>query len=1311
MQASSAMADAHAHDAHAHDAHGHEDQGIEHQREHLKHEVHHYAHILSEQGPMNITFVHNNTLLGLQHLHFEQAVVEAEHVLGSKGYEPIENFRRYHREGRIADKQIDRALEDRHDTFDLDGAAAQVGGVPVLRRAILRAHMVHGVDALSPEALRLAEQDGALQQPQADLPQAMRQKLRLAAETQLRSDLANLGRSHTLAGWVGGLLGLDLEGAARAQALAGESSGANAEAVLAALGIPAAARTGYLSLLDRKLGDAASPETRAAMLACEADLVQEVARRHWGVDGKVAALEHFFAEHPERFAVLGLWQAALAQAGLDDPLGVSDPVSLEGIEPELDAAERIGQLVRVAQDDGGALPILLPSKLMQQLGAVLDHLEHAPQAGADVHELVEAVRSHLGDRHLGARGVEALQQLAARTKDASLSAVTADILSRQPAPRRQAQVSAWLAEDLAAFHHGRTHLAWLGSLSGEDLIERVNHYMVRVCSAFMDEGLAAWRMPERHLGFFTAWRRHALVDQGFDLEGLGHAWRSELEALPERADDAVIALLGKLGVPQAAWGEYLGRSLAELKGWAGLTFWYETHPKHYKQAVQPTDTLQYLAVRLFVSWAIVRQLSAEHWSVGPDLESLRRHFEIHGDEYFVRKALYGHQLTDAWAERARQALRRGAKDLIAMVADAAWLHREQNQGLAQAGQTAWRLFRLAQLLGWSGAELAALSDTERGAVLQALDDFPSAKQSPVWLVAYERHYRDEILNALSQNRGRGRWAQGRTRRPRSQLVLCIDEREENIHRHYGELDPDHETLGAAGFFGVAQSFTALDDHLPTPLCPAVATPAHRILEIPRNDALHAEYPVHKRRHKWMEVLGGAMWEIKRNLAGSFFLVQLSGLFMAVPLVGRVFAPRAFAGFSGSMRDAIVPPVRTRVTHVRMDDKQVKALDLHTDGLPVGFAIPEATDRVEAQLRNWGLTYQFARIVVICAHRSYSVNNPHENAHDCGACGGKPGGHNSRLFAALANDPQVRTALRERGIDIPDDTWFVGAEHNTCTSRILSYDTQDIPASLRADWQLVSADLEEARRRGARERCRRFGSAPKDDTLEVSARHVEVRSEDLSQVRPEWGHCTNAFAVVGRRCVTQGIFLDRRGFIISYDPTQDADGKILERILLAVGPVGAGINLEYYFSTVDPDSYGCGTKVPHNVTGMVGVMAGAHGDLQTGLPRQMTEVHEAMRLQLIVDAPMAILGEIYGRQAGIRQLLDNQWVHLIAHDPATGEFNMFVPGVGFVKWDEPLVPLPEVKDSYEWFKGKYECFLPPARIAEPTTRWKSPSQVH
>jgi len=296
---------------------------------------------------------------------------------------------------------------------------------------------------------------------------------------------------------------------------------------------------------------------------------------------------------------------------------------------------------------------------------------------------------------------------------------------------------------------------------------------------------------------------------------------------------------------------------------------------------------------------------------------------------------------------------------------------------------------------------------------------------------------------------------------------------------------------------------------------------------------------------------------------------------------------------------------------------------------------------------------------------------------------------------MANRPEVRARLRERGIALPDTTWFLGGLHDTTTDEVHLYDLDDVPARLRGELSALRGALDRARALSAHERCRRFDSAPGMLSPTQALRHVEARAADLGQPRPELGHAMNAVCIVGRRALTRGLFLDRRAFLISYDPRRDASGAIIERLLLAAAPVGAGISLEYYFSHVDNERHGCGTKLPHNLTGLLGVMDGAESDLRTGLPRQMVELHEPMRLLLVVEASVTVLSAILERQPALRELVAQAWVQLVSVDPTTGAQRRFTPR-GFQPVDTPDTPLPRAASSPDWYAGQ-RGFLPPALI--------------
>jgi uncharacterized protein YbcC (UPF0753/DUF2309 family) len=296
---------------------------------------------------------------------------------------------------------------------------------------------------------------------------------------------------------------------------------------------------------------------------------------------------------------------------------------------------------------------------------------------------------------------------------------------------------------------------------------------------------------------------------------------------------------------------------------------------------------------------------------------------------------------------------------------------------------------------------------------------------------------------------------------------------------------------------------------------------------------------------------------------------------------------------------------------------------------------------------------------------------------------------------MANHPEVRERLAERGISIPTSTWFIGGYHDTGTDEVLYFDVDAIPSTHRSKLEALKRTVDRARALDAHERCRRFEHIELDATPDEALRHVEARAADLGQPRPELGHATNFLCIVGKRETTRGLFFDRRAFLCSYDPEQDPTGKILEGILRPAIPVCAGINLEYLFSYVDPTIYGCGSKLPQNVSALLGVMDGHASDLRTGLPWQMVEIHEPLRLLTIVEAPVARLTAAIDALPDSKRLVENGWVHLVALDPSDHELYRLGP-TGY----EPYRPLGNelatAPRSIDWYRGRRD-HLPFARI--------------
>ncbi len=838
---------------------------------------------------------------------------------------------------------------------------------------------------------------------------------------------------------------------------------------------------------------------------------------------------------------------------------------------------------------------------------------------------------------------------------------------------------------------------FLKSITGEDILNDLRPVIIRHVGLFLDGGMASWRYIDRSKGFYDAWRQIAKYDLTSVFEDF-RDWHDTIDGLSDDPLDTMIFELRRTGVPQEKWAQYIERIALELPGWAGMFLWHANNSDEAN-----IKMVDYLAVCLVLERLFAQRLCGRIWQLEASQDMFRWYFRKHRSEYLVRHALFNTQLPEYLITRAhklvlRQYSKANVYDDWVDLADMIWTWQHSPAADKPTGYSvhgsAWSLFRLSQQLSLTGHFISGLDADQVEKIFTCLDLAQGEYGSFLWLQAYERNYREKIFNAVRQNKGRGCW---RTRqgvgvaRPSAQITFCMDDREEGIRRHLEELDPSIETLGAAGFFGVAVNWRGLDDSSDSPLCPIVVTPAHAIYEQAKPDQKSVEQEHRQRRQSRLWIKDLLHLETRRNILGTGLLIFLSAPFSLLTLVGKTLFPGRFGKWVQNNRDRIDLSVDTLVpVNAQSDEAATIENPRH------GFTDEEQADRVENFLRTIGLVSGYAPFVIMMGHGSSSQNNPHMAAYDCGACSGRHGGPNARIYAAMANRPVIRELLEQRGLHIPQDTVFLGAEHNTCDEVIEWYDMAQLSSEQSQVWQTLNTKLDQACRLSAHERSRRFMSASTKMDNETALAHVIARSYDFSQARPELGHATNATAFIGRRSLSQGAFFDRRAFLISYDPSTDPEGKIIEAILLNAGPVGAGINLEYYFSTVNNEKYGCGTKVMHNLTGLFGVMEGASSDLRTGLPVQMIEIHEAMRLLVIVEAKTEILGEIYQRQPVIQELVGKRWIQLAAVDPEKGDISFFVAGKGFVPWQGAQQELAKVKHSVDHYRGQRD-HLPPALI--------------
>jgi uncharacterized protein YbcC (UPF0753/DUF2309 family) len=502
----------------------------------------------------------------------------------------------------------------------------------------------------------------------------------------------------------------------------------------------------------------------------------------------------------------------------------------------------------------------------------------------------------------------------------------------------------------------------------------------------------------------------------------------------------------------------------------------------------------------------------------------------------------------------------------------------------------------------------------------------------VWLKAWEQSWQKQLLYTLGQDSIMTA-SKTTSECPDAQLVFCIDTRSELIRRHV-EIKGNYETFGYAGFFGIAMDYQNLNNGIERKSCPPIVSSAYIVSESAQ------EYKADKfsnfeKKTKVTNFSNYFLKRMKNMLPSAFGYVEGSGLFYGLALIARSLMPKSIYRINIQKNSKMESICQPNINFSNTDDLA-----------PQGIALEEKVSIVKSafDLMGWK---QFAPLVIFVGHGSHSANNPFSSSLDCGACAASPGRHNARMLAKLANLKEVREALADiHGIIIPADTIFIGAEHNTTTDNIVLFDSE-VSVSHHERLNALKNDLLKAQKTATQDR---FGGKTNSVSL------AQQKANDWGETRPEWGLAKNAGFIVGPRNLSKNSNLDSRCFLHSYDWETDSTSKALEGIMQGPMVVTQWINNHYYFSTIDNNVYGGGSKITHNITGKFGVVQGNGGDLKMGLPFQSlyesdeTMYHSPLRLSVVIQAPISRVSEILLRNANLKTLLDNEWIYLLVMDP-------------------------------------------------------------
>ena len=794
------------------------------------------------------------------------------------------------------------------------------------------------------------------------------------------------------------------------------------------------------------------------------------------------------------------------------------------------------------------------------------------------------------------------------------------------------------------------------ALFGTNLKELIEKDIIEYITRFLDEEQTTLSMYQRNLGMFNTFKY---------FEGVN---------IPENAEEFIENSLNKLKVKDKE--RYILNHLLKQAGWAGFIGYREEDELYPFQQEYPASTIDYLAIRFFYEDKYISKQKIN------DFEKLYNYINKNLNLAILKLLKYKGILLPKYVD-----LLESGKDPEYILR----LYKDEQFDL-----------KINQILNIR----QIISRFDKGIV-----DFAKfiyllrENEGYIWLKSLEDSYIHFYVAEFKSN------LKTREKPYLASSIFCIDVRSESIRRYMEKIGP-YSTYGVAGFFGVPITFIEFDKGHEQFLCPAIVKPSNVVFELPKKG-----YEEYKTRKKAFKVLKSVLNDLKNNPYTPFIMVEAVGWLFGINLFGKTLAPLKIERFFSKFRpkkpktiytldklseeevEEFAMKIHLKILHevltlklkrsISNDEiinvwrhiifgEPLKVKDIDESFIEflkakynitkedyeeqkaklrqVGFTLEEKVNFVKNFLYSIGLTQEFPKFVFVFGHGSKSDNNPFESALDCGACGGNVGIVNARVISMMANDEKVREKLREEGIDIPEYTKFIPGMHNTTTDEL---DLEDVEILNEDEKKLLKKIKEDFDKASSKSRLERAKTLPNTKNEE----DIFTKSCDWSEPRPEWGLSKNMAFYIGKRETTKNIPLFNRFFLHSYNWEEDLKGDILTNIFSGPLVVGEWINMEHYFSTVDNEIYGAGSKVYHNIVSKVGVFFGNYSDLRIGLPEQTVNLedkayHEPIRLITFVEAPLEIVKKAMQKSALSNPLIKNEWIRLIVIDKEENKIYLY-----------------------------------------------------